>query len=296
MEARGKRVRVIKRKRGGVGFALCIGIALLMLILGNATSYAAYVRPNIVGEVEPNNTRETAQTTIQNTETLKEHADDNCSGRNLISGNADSSDDDWYKVDLTPGVQYLTINNLYGDNATYVEMWDANNDLIVPRTYGDGYNVTQFNSNGGTYYIHIVGALETESSYWLLVGAPLIVSEEVNILFDSPNTSGTIKKTFSLVNETILPRDAVVRQIVLRDLDTGFNSARITSSSYSGIVPYFDTKYLDPIGELGVQLKSEWEIIFYPKRTVTYLPRVTYRYCYPVYDDTSYPHNPTIRK
>ena len=50
------------------------------------------------------------------------------------------------------------------------------------------------------------------------------------------------------------------------------------------------------LGPLDLRLKSDWNIEFYPKSTVTAVPTVTFRYFYPVYDNTVYPDMPTIKK
>ena len=54
------------------------------------------------------------------------------SGRCGMFGKATSSDDDWFKVDLPSGVQYLSVVHFYGDNATYVELLDSENNIIIP--------------------------------------------------------------------------------------------------------------------------------------------------------------------
>lgn len=111
-------------------------------------------------------------------------------------GKATSSDDDWFKVDLPSGVQYLSVVHFYGDNATYVELLDSENNVIVSKKYGTRYNITEFDSQGGTYYIHITGASEKENQYCLYVGTPILSSGEVRVRFDPVNTSGTIRKSF----------------------------------------------------------------------------------------------------
>ncbi len=191
---------------------------------------------------------------------------------------------------------YLSVVHSYGDNATFVELLDSEKNVVLSETSGTGYHVQKFSSNGGTYYIHIKGALEHESQYTLFVGTPMLSSSEAYVTFDPVNTSGTIRKTFSLENETVLPEDALVSKITLRDLPTQFSGALVTSSSSTESVSFSGTSLSGNIGSLNMELKSVWNIVFYPKKTVKSLPRVSYFYFYPVYDNTEYPYLPTIKK
>ncbi len=272
-----------------------LGVALLTAISCSFILYA-YERPNNVAEVEPNNTRKTAQTTTQNNEIIEKVADLDFSGRYSISGKADSTDDDWYKVVLTKGEQYLSVIHPYGDHATCVELLDSDNHVIIPETYGTRRNVVKFDSEGGIYYVHIKGALEEESEYSLFVGTPMISSGEVNVLLSTSPASGTIKRTFSLADETILPENAIVSKIVLRDLLVGFSSACVANPDYPDSITYSRTSSSGPVGSSGISLKSSWDITFYPKETVKSLPVVSFQYCYPVCDSTMYEYSPTLKK
>lgn len=286
----------INQKGKNTKFIIGFGIAFLMSIASNLTSYAAFQRPNTETEVEPNNTWETAQRTYRTNEVVEKFAASDRSGRYSMIGAATSSDDDWYKVDLPAGIQYVTVMHYYSEHATYVEVFDSEKKVVIPTKYGTGYNVTEFDSKGGTYYIHIVGATEDENEYTLLVGTPMLRSDEVWVSFDSVNTSGTVRKTFSLADEVILPKDAVVAQITLRDLRTlGYSSARVSSSSSSSSITFKDP-FSGNIAGLGMDLKSTWTIEYYPQSTVKTVPIVDFLYYYPVYDDTRYPHLPTIKK
>lgn len=274
-----------------------LSITFLMVITCNLTSYAEFKRPNSNSEVEPNNTQETAQITHPTYEVAERFAADDWSGRYSMYGTATSSDDDWYKVDLPAGTQYLSVVHSYGDNATYVEMLDSEDNIIVPKKYGTRYNVTEFNSKGGTYYIHILGASEKENQYTLFVGTPMLSSDEMMIRFDPVKTSGTITKTFSLVNEDILPEESYVARIMLRDfVALGYNSAHVSCSSSPTSITFDKKSTMREVGSLGMELKSTWNIEFYPNTTVNSVPMVDIFYFYPVYDNTVYPHLPTIKK
>lgn len=265
-----------------------------MAVSCNLTSYA-FARPNSIAESEPNNTKEEAQMTTQNNEVAEKVADSDWSGRYYVYGKTNSLDDDWYKVVLTAGRQYLTVS--HPDNsATYVELWDSENNMAVSSQYGAGYNVSEFESKGGVYYIHLVGTSETESTYQLYIGTPVFIHEELMVEFDPVKTSGTFTKPFSFKNDMIVPKDSVVEQIVFDGSTSSFSSIRITSSSYSGSVPYLTASSSAYIGSLGVRLKSDWDITFYPKKTVNYVPSMTYRYVFPIYEDTVYQHRPIIKK
>lgn len=171
-----------------------------------------------------------------------------------------------------------------------------NNNVIIPMKYGNKCNVTRFNSNGGTYYIHIVGASEKENQYTLFVGTPMLSSDEVYVSFDPVKTSGTVKKFFTLADEAVLPRDSIVAKITLRDLTVNYTGARVTSSSSPTSIIFKKSALSGNIGSLNMELKSRWDIEYYPKSTVTSVPIADFFYFYPVYDNTEYPHLPNIRK
>lgn len=296
MELLSKCIDGMKQRKAGMKFVTGLGVAFFMVITCNLTSYA-FVDPHNMSEVEPNNTWETAQTTYPTNESAEKFAASDWSGRYSMYGTATSSDDDWYKVDLAPGEQYLSVAHSYGDNATYVEMFDSERNEIIPLKYGTRYNVIKFDSKGGTYYIHITGASEEENKYTLFVGTPMLSSNQVRVSFDSVKTSGTIRRSFSLKNEDILPKDAQVTKITLRDLPSlGYSGARVSSSSSSKSVSFNKTSLSGNIGSLGMQLKSDWLVEYYPKTTVTTIPIVDFFYFYPVYDNTTYPYLPTIKK
>lgn len=289
-----KKSESIKRKLTGKSLVAGFGLALFMSMSCNLTTYA-FEAPNNRSEAEPNNTLETAQMTYQTNEIAENFAGDDWSGRHSIYGKADSIDDDWYKVELTAGLQYLSVVHSYGDNATFVELLDSEKNVVLSETSGTGYHVQDFYSNGGTYYIHIKGALEHESQYTLFVGTPMLSSSEAYVTFDPVNTSGTVKRSFSLKDETVLPEGAIVSKITLRNA-TQFSSVIVKNTSSSQSVSFSGTTSSGNIGSLNMELKSAWETTFYPKTTVKVLPTISYVYFYPVLDNTEYPYLPTIKK
>lgn len=291
-----KYIKDFKEKTTTLKMVTGFNITFLLIIAFNLTSFA-FEPPNKKKEIEPNNTLETAQLTQPTNEIAERFAADDWSGRYSVTGKATSLDDDWYKVSLSTGVQYLSILHAYGDNATYVELLDSEKNVVIPKNYGTRYNITKFDSKGGTYYIHIIGASEKENQYTVYVGTPTLSSEEVYVQFDPVRTTGTIKKTFSLVGEDVLPEQALVSKITLRDLPAlGYSGARVTSSSSPTSITYKMDSLSGNIGSLGMELKSTWNVEFYPRTTVTSVPIVDLFYFYPVYDNTVYPHRPTIKK
>ncbi len=294
-EMKSKYTKNSKEKKRKAKLVTLLSISFLIALSCSLTSYA-YERPNKKDEIEPNNTRETAQITQPTNEIKERFAEEDWSGRYSIYGTATSSDDDWYKVELPKGEQYLTVVHSYGDNATYVEMFDSKNNQIIPRTYGTRYNVIKFDSEGDTYYIHIVGASENDNKYTLLVGTPMLTAGQSYVTFDPVNTSGTIIRPFSLTNEALLPDEALVTRITLCDLPISFNGGCVTSSSSSSSITYSKTSLSGNISSLGMELKSDWNIEFYPKTTVTTVPIIDFFYFYPVYDNTVYTPFLTLKR
>lgn len=288
MKLRSKFRKNIKCKRKYAKLVAGFYIAFSMALSGNITSYA-FARPNITREVEPNNTKETAQLTTQNNEIATVVAMSDWSGRYLISGITNSSDDDWYKVVLTPGDQYLTVGCYTKNASMQIELFDSENKIIVPGYISSDTDmvVKRFQSNGGTYYVHIEGTSETDTEYNLSVGSPRVISHELNIQFDRLTTSGTIYKSFSLKNETILPRDSIVSSISVLN-SSEYSSARVTSSAYPKTFTTSDGTIKD-LGLKDISLKSDWELIYYPKGSTADVSPVRFLFVYPLYDDTVIP-------
>lgn len=288
MKLRSRHAKDIRREKKGAKLVAWLSVAFIVAASYDLTAYA-YVQPNFLKESEPNDTQEEADVTQQNTEIASVIATTDYSGRYCILGTTNSLDDDWFKVTLPSGDHYLTVNNSEGQS-TYCELLDSENNTIIPKHYATRDFIERFHANGGTYYVHIVGTSESDSSYMLYVGSPRHDNNELNILFTP--SSGTIRKSFSLIGEPQLPPDAIVTK--LNFINTSVGSATVTSSSSSRSITFSDP-FSGEIGSMGLSLKSNWDIVLKPKKPINSVA-MRYYFVYPRYDSTEYTYHPTIKK
>lgn len=75
-----------------------------------------------------------------------------------------------------------------------------------------------------------------------------------------------------------------------------YSGALVSNLSSSNSVTFDRTSNWKDVGTLGMKLKNKWVIEYYPRSTVKTVPIAAFFYYYPVYDNTVYPHLPTIKK
>lgn len=64
-----------------------------------------------VRETEPNNTMETAGTIMANHETAAQAVSGSRPSQHVVTGSTSNTDEDWFKVYLSAGTQYVTCND-----------------------------------------------------------------------------------------------------------------------------------------------------------------------------------------
>lgn len=92
------------------------------------------VNAQTVNEAEPNDTMETAQLIQANKETAAQAVAGSTAGEYVVRGSVSSTDDDWLKVYLDAGTQYVSCN---GDNFSF-DVYNSNNRLntsFTPSVY-----------------------------------------------------------------------------------------------------------------------------------------------------------------
>lgn len=262
------------------GFMMAIVFCSAIWICG-ITVHAERVR-----ETEPNDTRETAQLIQANRETAEQAVNADRPNQYVINGYTSTSDEDWYKVYLSAGIQYVTCN----DNPFNFEVYDSNYNLIASESYfstGFGSKAYPFTAPlDGYYYVKVKGALAVQSSYILLVGGCVYSVASCDVSMDSITMSGDrdVKVPIDLRLETRLPDGAIVYMISINGVKTtSVDGISVKNKSTNSIVrlPKF-TWYQMGLVSMNMPLKSQWEINFEYYKNTTFTPSFDVLYAYPV--------------
>ena len=128
---------------------LKIIITLFLMLLGTTKASA-----QIVGESEPNNTKDMAQLIQATKETAIQAATGSRTDQYVVMGSTSMKDIDWYKVYLSKGTQYVNCN----DNDFNFWVYDEMDNNILYQSYTKapfGSRVYPFEAYYSGYYIAI---------------------------------------------------------------------------------------------------------------------------------------------
>ncbi len=268
------------RKSKGFKILISVFMVFCMMWLNGFISKA-----QSVNETEPNNSMETAQLIQANYETPTQVVSGNRTNQYVVKGNTSKTDEDWYKVYLNAGVQYITCN----DNPFEYEIYSSDLNLVSSGSYTKtrlfpiGY---PFNaSSNGYYYVKIKGITSTSSSYIMLIGGPTYSVASCSVSLGSINMSGRdVTVPVDLRFKDVLPEGSVVYTISMNGVKTTSvdgiilknlsSSQKVTLNSYSwnktGLV------------SMNIPLKSSWQIIFNYNKNTTFTPKLNLFFAYPL--------------
>lgn len=258
-------------------------IIMISLVLGNGVIVSAQK----VQEEEPNGTWETAQLIQANRETLADTVNAVPKpNQYAVDGYTDKNDEDWYKVYLQSGVQYVSLN---ADAPLDFEVYDANHMLVMRESYQKvafGVNAYEFHASAGYYYIKIVGVETLPKYYVLMAGEPntMVSTCKVNLRTVTMSNKRNQIVDFNLSDETQLPDNAIVYEIRTEGLrSTSVNNVAVTNRTTGSRVnmrPY--TWSQTGLLAMNMPLKSNWSIEFTYYKNTSFTPTVTLFYAYPV--------------
>lgn len=252
------------------------------LLMSGTTAYA-----QSVSEADDNDTKETAQLIQSNSETAAEAVSGSRPNQYVVNGYTSTDDDDWYKVYLTSGIQYVTCN---ADSSFYFEVWDSEENIITSETYvKSGFGVTAYPFNvekTGYYYIKVTGTTSSQKNYNLLVGGPTYTVADCEVKF----TTITMKNkedevvTFNLSSDDRLPENAVIYTISMNGVKTTSVSSVAVTNMDTGKIINLATYTWSKSGLVSsnYNLKSNWEIKFGYNKATSFTPSIKLYYAYPV--------------
>jgi hypothetical protein len=238
-----------------------------------------------VSETEPNDSMETAQLIQANYETAAQVVNGNRPNQYVVKGNTSKTDEDWYKVYLNAGVQYITCN----DNPFDYEIYNSDNNLVSSGTYtksrlfpiGYSFNAT----SDGYYYVKIKGLTSASSSYILLVGGPTYSVGSCSVSLGSINMSGkNVTVPVDLRYKNAIPEGSVVYAISMSGVKSnsvnGITVKNLTSNNTIVLSNYSWNK--TGLALMNMPLKGNWQIIFDYNKNTTFTPKLNLLFAYPL--------------
>ena len=259
-------------------------MAAFILGMANITAHAETVR-----ETEPNDTMETAELILANYETPAQAVTGNRPGQYVVKGDTSQTDEDWFKVQLSAGTQYITCN---GADFNF-EIYDPNKTLLVYGSFikGSGVSASPFNAPmAGTYYLKITGNRITSTEYIISIGGPTYYYAgcEVRLNTVTMANSRDGSSAFDLRAEDVLPDGAVVDSIVV-DIGGSRNAKSVTarnltSNNTISLMNYTWSK--TGLVNLNMPLKGNWTVTYGYNKNVSFNPSITFQYVYPLTSTT----------
>jgi hypothetical protein len=269
-------VRKTKSFKALITFAMAFCIVWTSGITAKAQS---------VNETEPNDSMETAQLIQANYETAAQVVNGNRPNQYVVRGNTSKTDEDWYKVHLNAGVQYITCN----DNPFDYEIYDSNSNLVSSGSYTKsrlfpiGYPFKV--SSNGNYYVKIKGITSTSSSYILLVGGPTYSVASCSVSLGSINMSGRdVTVPIDLRFKEALPEGSVVYAISMNGVkSTSVNGITLKNLTSNNTVVLNNFSWNKTgLASMNMPLKSSWQITFKYNKNTTFTPKLSLLFAYPL--------------
>ena len=258
-----------------MGLAICCAL-LISGVKANAET---------VSDAEPNDTKDTAQLIQANYETAAQAVNANRPNQYIVKGYTSTTDEDWFKVYLTAGTQYVSCN----DNPFDFTVYDSNDNLIISQSYtktGFGVKAYKFTApSSDYYYVKLQGITSSSSSYILLVGGPTYTVQSCNISMKSITMSGSDTiVNFDLTQQSKLPDGAVVYTMSMSSVGTTAVKGISIKNIVKGNTIDLDTYTWNKSGlvSLNLPVKSGWQVTFKYNKNTTFTPKLNLYYAYPV--------------
>ena len=231
------------------------------LMLCTSTAYAK----NVDETNEDHSQMESAQEIKANKLSALEFANGNSSNSYFVDARTDFGEDDWYRVYLTKGEQYLSLNgghlNYYICDESGAEILSGEYDKTKYWYTGHRFDITR----DGYYYVRITG--RGRDSYILSIGNPTYLNGQVKIPYVQRNislSSGTrdLKFRGSVMNE--IPEGAVTESIKIQGTGVGsqtFKSARALNETRGVSVDLRIYMWsADKLVSMNLPANSDWTI------------------------------------
>ena len=272
-----------------------VSIFVMCTLIGACKTTA---RAQNVREVEENNTKETAQSIEAYRQTPELFLKGDISREYVVNGSTSTTDEDWFKVYLFSGEQYVTCN----DDRFRFQVYDSSDNMLLDQVYvkkASGPQAYSFVAEkSGYYYVKVIGVMNLSSDYILAVGGPSYGVAKCEIQYGTVsmlNGNDVVLKTADLRDNNEFPDDALVYTISMGGIGSSdIDSAVVENLSVQKLVSmnmYSWSK--NNILSLGLPLKARWRVTLgYNLSDEKFNPSLVLRYVYPV--KTGWLENSTI--
>jgi hypothetical protein len=269
-------------------------IMALVLALSLTTTAFAVVYP-----ANGNNTSwETAQELLMTTQTPAEFYVANNANQHVAVGTLSPGEEHWYRIFLTANSETVLGINTWRLSA---EVFDSNLNLIFseifikdPSKTGSIPQYVDIQSSG-YYYVRLYGAITTDE-YRLHMGVPIYSTgkyEYNGSTMSLTSTQSSVSTAINLTNVAAIPQDALVATITM----AGTKAGTVTSEK-RGMKHLTDSAFtikttpwqIDYSLTQNMTAKSSWTFQWSGSvkvgNTSTFVPKITFRYVYPVTPET----------
>lgn len=265
-------------------FTMLVTCAIVICFVGfdSMTAHA-----DSINEIEPNNTKEEAQLIKANNQKPSDLPSEIFSAQ-IINGTITSEDQDWYKVYLTAGTNYMSCNG----NPYNFRIENEDGSYSLERRYTKSRSgVTPYRltiPESGYYYVKITGMTSTSSSYLFTIGGPTydlgkieVSSQEGSITMRSGSRTETAN--FRLANNNTIPRDAIVYLIRMDGLTTTSAKGVSVSNNQGNTISLQQYVWQkNGLATLNMEARDNWRATFTYHKNTTFTPTLVIRYVYPV--------------
>ncbi|WP_312651511.1 hypothetical protein [Aminipila sp.] len=256
----------------------------IMICLVGGDSITAHA--GSINETEPNNTKLEAQLIKANNQKPSDLPSEIFSEQ-VIKGTTSNEDQDWFKVFLTAGINYMSCN---GDPYNFSIENESGSYYLQNKYWHSKQGITPYKltvPESGYYYVKITGMTSSTSSYLFAIGGPTydlgkieVSSQEGSITMRSGRTQTA---NFNITNNNNLPERAIVYFIRMDGLKT--TSAKNVSVSNSQGNSISLQQYVwqkNGLATLNMEARDNWRATFTYHKDTTFTPTLVLRYVYPV--------------
>lgn len=250
------------------------------------------VMPGIVAHAETTNEVATdnddmdhAQTIQANSETAAQAVSGSRPNQHVITGYTALNDQDWYKVYLTAGRQYMTCN----DHSFNFQVRTENNTICSDTYVKMGYGPTAYPFDvpaSGYYYVCINGITDSPVSYLFSIGGPTysVAYCQVNLPSVTMVSNSDVTRNFALTDSENLPEGAIVYSIQVSGVRTNdvrsISLRNMQTSSNVNLQTYTWGK--TGLVSMNMPLKAGWQITYGYNKNVSFSPNIRFYYAYPI--------------
>ncbi|MCM1090717.1 MAG: hypothetical protein NC092_04380 [Butyrivibrio sp.] len=263
-----------------------LAVVVSCFTLVNVSALQVHAATN-VRETEPNDTRENATEITANRETPAQAVSGSRPNQYVVHGSTKAGDDDWFRVYLNAGTQYVTLNgDSYYSFDVYTEF--GTNPIISDEFVRGEFGSKAFSfsaSTAGYYYVKIYTDMSSTRDYIMLVGDPTYTVASCYVELGNVSMQGSDRVIpIDLRGETAIPEDAIVYSMTVNNVrSTAVKGITVRNRTTSNTINLNSSTWSkDGLVSLSMPVRSNWQVTFEYSKNTTFTPTVRLQFVYPV--------------